>query len=103
MTKLKSEGKCIYCQKMYAKAGMSRHLTTHFKKLEAEDRSSKQAFHVRVSAAQMFLHLLIDGAQPLVELDDFLRAIWLECCGHMSGSSGMLTSRVAMCADGLHS
>lgn len=31
MPKLKSEGKCPFCEKMYAKAGISRHLTTHLK------------------------------------------------------------------------
>ena len=81
MTKLKSEGKCVYCQKLYSKAGMSRHLATHLKELDGQ---KGQAFHIRVTAAEMFLHLLIDGAQPLQGLDNFLRAIWLECCGHMS-------------------
>jgi hypothetical protein len=32
-----------------------------------------------------FLHLLIDGEKKLADLDTFLRKIWLECCGHMSG------------------
>jgi hypothetical protein len=47
--------------------------------------------------------LEIPGKTQLVELDDYLRAIWLECCGHLSqfsigGWSGdeiPMTARVA--------
>jgi hypothetical protein len=63
---------------------MSRHLTTHLKELDGQKEIKKQAFHIRITAAEMFLHLLIDGMQPLQRLDNFLRTIWLECCGHMS-------------------
>ncbi|HFA50367.1 MAG TPA: hypothetical protein ENJ95_15245 [Bacteroidetes bacterium] len=84
MGKLKSEGTCVYCEKMYAGSGISRHLGSHLKKMEATSKTTKKAFHVRVSAAEMFLNLLVDGNKPLRELDAFLRAIWLECCGHKS-------------------
>ncbi len=30
------------------------------------------------------MHLELDGERSLTDLDTFLRAIWLECCGHMS-------------------
>ncbi len=78
----KSEGKCIFCQKVYEKRGISRHLGTHLKKLEPVDR--KKSFHLRVEAGSYFLNLLVDGDAELGELDVFLRAIWLECCGHLS-------------------
>lgn len=84
MAKLKSEGKCVYCNQMYAQAGMSRHLATHLKALEKANSTTKKAYHLKVTAAEMFLHLLVDAGLSFAELDDFLRAIWLECCGHMS-------------------
>jgi hypothetical protein len=31
-----------------------------------------------------WLHLEIRGSATLDDLDDYLRAIWLECCGHLS-------------------
>ena len=31
-----------------------------------------------------WLHLEVQGDVRLTVLDAFLRAIWLECCGHMS-------------------
>lgn len=84
MEKLKSEGKCVYCEKTYSQSGMSRHLSTHLKKEEAKIASKKTAFHLKVSAGEMFIQLLVNGTSTLQALDDFLRGIWLECCGHMS-------------------
>ncbi|MCT4634381.1 MAG: SEC-C metal-binding domain-containing protein [Firmicutes bacterium] len=34
--------------------------------------------------ADYFMHILIDKKATLKLLDDFLRGIWLECCGHLS-------------------
>jgi len=84
MTKLKSKGKCIFCEKMYSKAGISRHLTVHLKTMEKEANSKNQVLHLNIQASDMFLHLLIKANTPLAEIDRFLRAIWLECCGHLS-------------------
>jgi hypothetical protein len=41
--------------------------------------------HVEVEAGEMFLHLLAKGDAPMKIIDGFLRDIWLECCGHLSG------------------
>jgi hypothetical protein len=35
-------------------------------------------------SADYWLYLEMNGSAALGELDDYLRAIWLECCGHMS-------------------
>ncbi len=85
MTKLKSEGKCVYCEKIVAKSAISKHLDKHLHEI-TEKSASKNclAFHTHVQAGGMFLDLLIDGKETLETLDQFLRSIWLECCGHMS-------------------
>ena len=82
MPKPKSEGKCVFCAGTYAKAGISRHLAIHLGKLEIADR--KKSFHLRAEAGPYFLNLLVDGDATLAKLDSYLRAIWLECCDHMS-------------------
>lgn len=84
MEKLQSEGKCKYCNKKYKKAGIGRHLSTHLKKIEKETTAKNNAFHLYIPAAEMFLHLLVNGNTTFGDLDEFLRAIWLECCGHLS-------------------
>ena len=45
------------------------------------------AFHLVVEGRwgkAYWMHLAAPVKAPLSELDDFLRDIWLECCGHMS-------------------
>ena len=82
--KILSEGKCVYCSETLKKVGISKHLDGHLKQSADEKPQRDRAFHVRVEADAYFLNLLIDADAPLDYLDDFLRAIWLECCGHMS-------------------
>jgi hypothetical protein len=82
MAKMKSEGKCLYCQETKPKSSISRHLEKHLAGLEPEP--GKTAWHIRAEAGYYFLQLLMDGEATLQRLDDFLRKIWLECCGHMS-------------------
>jgi Plasmid pRiA4b ORF-3-like protein len=81
MEKFISEGECVYCLETHKQATMSRHLAKHLLAIPA---TKSKSFHLNISAAEMFLHILIDGSFQLIDLDDFLRAIWLECCGHMS-------------------
>jgi hypothetical protein len=78
----KIEGKCLYCAKTYSGRGISRHLESHLKKLTPV--KGKKSFHLRVDAKPYFLNFLMDGNAGLVDLDQFLRGIWLECCGHLS-------------------
>ena len=82
MTRLKSVGKCVFCEKPFAKRSISRHLGTHLETLPEE--AKKKSLHLRVEAGPYFLNLLVSGSTSLGTLDDYLRKIWLECCGHLS-------------------
>lgn len=89
MEQLISEGKCIFCNKTFKKAGISRHLNTHLAE-KIKDNKRGISFHIKVEpdirwgASPYFLNLWVDGNTSLREIDNFLRQIWLECCGHMS-------------------
>jgi hypothetical protein len=90
--KIKSEGECLFCGKMFAKAGINRHLTIHLKEKEAAGKPG-ESFLVKVETdkrwghSPYFLSLWIDGEAKMKDLDTFLRKIWLECCRHMSAFS----------------
>ena len=85
MDNLKSEGCCIYCNKMYSSAGISRHLNAHLAKKEKESPAKSKAYHLKISGDQIyFLQVLMNEKLTLGDLDSFLRSIWLECCGHLS-------------------
>jgi hypothetical protein len=85
----KSSGKCLFCSRTFAKAGISRHLKAHLEQKTTENPKGKSYF-VKVEtdsyygSTPYFLSLWVDGAATMKNIDDFLRDIWLECCGHMS-------------------
>lgn len=84
-----TEGKCLFCEKSFKKARISRHLDTHLSKLVLEKKPGK-SFHLKIESdprwgsSPYFLHLWVDGNAKLEDIDELLRYIWLECCGHMS-------------------
>lgn len=83
--RLTSEGKCIFCKKTFSQRGINRHMATHLTQMEKDPGSKKgKSYLVYVKADVMFLSLWVDGNTDFEELDSFLRAIWLECCGHLS-------------------
>jgi len=87
-----SKGTCLYCGKELSKAGMTKHLVTCPQRQEAiataehKKGSSEALYHLRIQDAyssQFWLDLEMRGNKTLQDLDTYLRAIWLECCGHM--------------------
>ncbi|MEO6832740.1 MAG: hypothetical protein ABI169_11065 [Chitinophagaceae bacterium] len=89
MKKLNSEGICLFCKKSFKKSGMTRHLNTHLAEKEKIGKPGI-SFHLKVEqsprwgVAPWFLNLWVDGETQMGDIDEFLREIWLECCGHMS-------------------
>jgi hypothetical protein len=85
----KSEGKCFFCGKTFVKAGINRHIQTHLKQ-KAKENKEGHSYLVKVESnpkwgsAPYFLSLWVDGSATMGNIDEFLRNIWLECCGHMS-------------------
>ncbi len=86
-----SRGICHYCQKEYAKGGMIRHLRACSKRGDAIEKAGisggETLYHLRVQDSwsnDFWLDLEVRGSARLQDLDHYLRAIWLECCGHMS-------------------
>lgn len=87
----RTKGQCIFCKKSYTKGGMKRHLPTCQDRLAAQHSvvagKSTTLYHLAVEATYIpdyWLHLEIPANLTLQDLDQFLRAIWLECCGHLS-------------------
>ena len=94
MTRLMSRGKCSFCKATFSKAVMTKHLKSCKQRKTASETSSEK----RKSQKTKSLHLVVEGRDlsgywmhlstpanaTLEDLDDFLRDIWLECCGHLS-------------------
>ena len=83
-----SYGKCFLCGGSFAKNGITRHLKACIPKHEA-GRTGKRVrlFHLRAEGwyrREYWLHLEVPASYQLYDLDTFLRAIWVECCDHLS-------------------
>ena len=88
-----SRGLCGYCGREMTRAGMSRHLgLCEVREGVLEDTLGQNGervplLHVQARDAwtgQYWLNLEVDCTAPLAQLDAYLRAVWLECCGHLS-------------------
>ncbi len=84
---LYSEGHCYFCDEYFSQKEIGRHLATHLKKKENDEKEIKKNpfTHIVIDWDAMFLHLLVRNTCKMEEIDNFLRVIWLECCGHLSG------------------
>ena len=81
------DGECYLCGETYTKRGMYRHLRS-CREDNLELKEEGKSFHLRVEGAHQphyWLHLAAREDAQLEQLDQFLRDLWVECCGHLSG------------------
>ena len=87
------EGKCMLCNSALRKGQMTRHVKMCLGKAAPQDSTTgrrkrrRKTFHVIVEGRylrEFWLHLQVSERATLADLDGFLRATWLECCGHLS-------------------
>lgn len=90
---VRTKGACVYCGREMTRGGMGRHLESceqrHATVAAADAKAGATGTLVHLQARDSFngyywLNLEVDGAATLKHIDEYLRAIWLECCGHMS-------------------
>ncbi|CAN5795195.1 hypothetical protein BH18ACT11_BH18ACT11_23970 [soil metagenome] len=82
-----SYGICELCGKRTTKAGMSRHLKSCLAEHDPSRGEAARIFRLRIEDAYSpvyWMDVEMKARSTLEELDDFLRGMWLECCGHLS-------------------
>ncbi|HHV11209.1 MAG TPA: plasmid pRiA4b ORF-3 family protein [Clostridiales bacterium] len=86
-----SKGKCRFCGKEYTKASMMKHVSSCLeciKELEQnENEKTCGYFGLVITGKHDKSYWLITEFREdatLKDVDQFLRDIWLECCGHLS-------------------
>jgi endogenous inhibitor of DNA gyrase (YacG/DUF329 family) len=80
-------GTCALCGYEGTKASLTKHLPECSKQHPEPKAKAEPVFHLRIQAEGTNLYWLdveVKQKASLLKLDDFLRQIWLECCGHMS-------------------
>jgi len=83
---LKSKGKCLFCSLEFEQKEIGKHIGKHLSEMEKEHnaKTTESYHHIVVEAYEMFLHILLQSESKMKVLDNFLRDIWLDCCGHLS-------------------
>src|SRR5215472_7979109 len=90
MSKISTKGTCQFCHGAFSKSTMTRHLDACPQRTDAitttNQKSTKQTniMHLLVEGRdqpQYWMHLELPADVTLQTLDNFLRGIWLECCG----------------------
>jgi hypothetical protein len=88
-----SRGQCAFCGYETTKGSMLKHLAAcpqrHAQIASAEqtNRKPETLYQLRMQDAynsDFWLDLEVRGSASLKDIDAYLRAIWLECCGHLS-------------------
>jgi hypothetical protein len=83
-------GKCRFCDGIFSKAAMTRHLNSCAKRQTLAETATGQKtrlFHLVVQGRYLpeyWMHIEVVANAKLKTLDRFLRFIWLECCLHLS-------------------
>src|SRR5207248_638634 len=90
-------GICKFCRGEFDKAKMSQHVKycKERQRIEAELAKSPKSkkfirtklFHIVLEGKynpQYWMHIEMPAEAQLINLDDFIRAVWVECCDHLS-------------------
>jgi hypothetical protein len=81
-----SRGRCLFCGHETTKGSMARHLAGCPQRQSATG-TPQTLVHLRIQdgyAGPFWLDVEVRGTATLGDVDKYLRAIWLECCGHLS-------------------
>lgn len=80
-------GKCFLCGEKVTKNTATRHLAKCLPLHEQPAEKRVRLFHLRAEGAYdptYWMDFEIPASATLANLDQFLRDVWLECCGHLS-------------------
>ncbi len=77
-------GHCELCNQPVDKSRLVTHLEKCLLRHPGEANQPVKGFLIEVKALPYWLAVLARADAQLSDLDDFLRAYWVECCGHLS-------------------
>ncbi|HCT64552.1 MAG TPA: hypothetical protein DIC60_04700 [Lachnospiraceae bacterium] len=86
-----NDGKCMFCGETFGKAAIKKHLdkcNARTKEYITEDVAKAEKYFCIFAQGyenpEYWIYIDIPVNTTLKVLDEFLRDIWLECCGHLS-------------------
>ena len=82
-----SYGHCEFCGHRTTKGAMLRHLRKCISAQPPAEGQPSKLYQLRIEGLyqpEYWLDVALSRSTSLNDLDEFLRATWLDCCGHMS-------------------
>ena len=79
-----SKGRCYLCGKDLGKGAMKTHLHKAHLPIAFGDTPYYLIKIESYYSKDYWFYVQVNANSTLQALDDFLRSIWLECCGHLS-------------------
>jgi|SRR3989344_1512677 len=75
-----SMGECRSCKEKFSGKNINKHITKCLENYEGEI----EAFLLKAFEGPFWVYFSVPKDKKLIEVDRFLRELWLECCGHLS-------------------
>ena len=75
-----SKGICRSCSKEFSEKEIKKHLVEYVE----NSKVIVKAFLLKASADPFWVYFSVSVNKKLIDIDGFLRNLWLECCGHLS-------------------
>ena len=79
----KSKGNCYLCGVELGKVAMKNHIL----KVHNDAQGEEKCYLLKIEGAEnkaYWLYVDVPVTDTLLDVDQFMRCIWLECCGHLS-------------------
>lgn len=87
MSEIKTNGVCVICGESIAKRSALKHIDSCFLANNDMKSNGNRAFVIRVTddgPGVFWIYFSVPATSTLEEVDQYIRDLWLECCGHLS-------------------
>lgn len=100
----KYEGQCKFCKKDFIKREISDHLDVCQERARDEEIKNLRLRIIDPYMKNFWLIVEVDEQAKLKDLDNLIRKVWVECCGHLSlfGEYGKEIGKGRIIADTLN-
>jgi len=83
---MNSEGVCKFCNKTISGRAIKKHISDckEIKHSQEMEKKLQKIYTMKAFIEPFWIYFDIDSKSTLKDIDNFLRNVWLECCGHLS-------------------
>lgn len=78
-----TKGDCRLCGAKYTKTGMTKHISACADRQPTQP-AGQTVFFITAFAGPYWVYFALPTVATLKDMDNFLRDLWLNCCGHLS-------------------